>query len=92
MKKLYLNTMIEDCACPTDFLHCTEKQAKRWAEDSSKAVIYFELFENEELFEYGCIHFEDLPTSVWKEYCHNGKTKEIVNFIKEIYPDYVIAL
>lgn len=92
MKKLCLNTMIEDCTCPTDFLHCTEGQAKKWSEDSSKAVIYFELFENEEMFDYGCVHFEDLPIETWKKYHYNGETKAIINFIKEIYPDYIIIL
>lgn len=45
-RKITLYTLIEDCSCPEDFLNCTEEDAKDWEEESSKAVIYFELIKN----------------------------------------------
>lgn len=97
MEKLYLYTLIEDCSCPEDFLNCTEEDAKGWEEESSKAVVYFELIKKQnddddaELFDYGCVHLDDLPVEAWKEYCYNGETEAVINFIKEIYPFADIA-
>lgn len=101
MEKLYLNTLIEDWTCREDFLNCTEEELKRWDMESAKAVIYFELFEDKgdmeymedmELFDYGCVHLDNLPREAWKEYCYGGKTEAVINFIKEIYPFYEICI
>ena len=107
MEKLYLRTLIYDCTCPEDFLicpkdflDCPEEDIKYWDMESGKAVFYFELIEDKgdmeymedmELFDYGCVHLDDLPREVWEEYCYDEKIEAVINFIKEIYPSYEIC-